>query len=97
MWLPGCLITAELHEVQPSRLHNVVIGLEGRSWQKVYTIPFMALHAADKVDVVSKQVAECLGGKGGGRSGRYQGKAPGITQAQVQDAVERMSLVTAAR
>lgn len=58
-------------------------------------LPIMALHAAEKVHLVSKQVAECLDGKGGGRSGRYQGKAPHITQAQVQDAVKRMSLVTA--
>ena len=54
----------------------------------------MALPAAEKVDLVSKQVAECLGGKGGGRSGRYQGKAPHITQAQVQDAMNRVSQAT---
>ena len=58
---------------------------------------FVALHIAEKVDLVSKQVAECLGGKGGGRAGRYQGKAPHITQAQVQDAVKRMSEATAAK
>ena len=47
--------------------------------------------AADRVDLVSKQVAESLGGKGGGRSGRYQGKAAKITQAQVQQAMQTMT------
>jgi len=47
--------------------------------------------AADRMDLVSKQVAESLGGKGGGRSGRYQGKAEQITQAQVQEAMQRMT------
>ena len=56
----------------------------------------MALHVAEKVGLVSKKVAECLGGKGGGRAGRYQGKAPHITQAQVQEAAKRMSQATAA-
>jgi alanyl-tRNA synthetase len=46
---------------------------------------------ADRVDLVSKEVAESLGGKGGGRSGRYQGKAEQITQAQVQEALQRMT------
>lgn len=54
--------------------------------------PSMALSDAENVDLVSKQVAECLGGKGGGRSGRYQGKAPQITQAQVRQAVIRMKI-----
>ena len=52
--------------------------------------------AADRMDLVSKQVAESLGGKGGGRSGRYQGKAEQITQAQVQKAMQRMTASFAA-
>lgn len=48
------------------------------------------VYDAEKVDTVSKQVAECLGGKGGGRSGRYQGKAAQITRAQVQEAMKIM-------
>ena len=52
----------------------------------------MALSNAEKVDLVSKQVAGCLGGKGGGRSGRYQGKAPQITHAQVREAMTRMKI-----
>ncbi len=52
--------------------------------------------AADRVDLVSKQIAESLGGKGGGRSGRYQGKAEQITQAQVQEAMQRMTASIAA-
>ena len=49
---------------------------------------------ADWVELVSKQVAESLGGKGGGRSGRYQGKAAEITQAQVEEAIQKMSAST---
>ena len=48
----------------------------------------------ERVDLVSTQVGECLGGKGGGRSGRYQGKAPELTQTQVQAAVKHMTAVT---
>lgn len=77
-------------------LLSVRKAVQCRFWQSENTIPFKALHVAEKVDLVSKQVAECLGGKGGGRSGRYQGKAPHITQAQVQDAMKRMSQAIAA-
>ena len=45
---------------------------------------------ADKVDAVSKGIAESLGAKGGGRSGRYQGKAPHITQQQIAQAEKHM-------
>lgn len=76
-------------------LHKFILG--GADCAIVTTQSSMALHVAEKVDLVSKQVAECLGGKGGGRAGRYQGKAPHITQAEVQDAMKRMSQATAAR
>ena len=54
--------------------------------------------AADKVDLVSKQVADAFGGKGGGRSGRYQGKAATLTQTQIKQAMQKMTVsVTAAQ
>lgn len=45
---------------------------------------------ADSVNQVGKEVAAALGAKGGGRAGRFQGKAAHITQAQVQSAMQHI-------
>lgn len=90
------LVAASALEKAPSCLLLLVAPTDTDPNRKDRTGVFLLAGPADQVDLVSKQVAESLGGKGGGRSGRYQGKAEQISQAQVQQAMQRMTASIAA-
>lgn len=85
------LVAASALDKAPSCLLLLVAPTDTDPNRKEQNGLFLLAGPADRVDLVSKQVAESLGGKGGGRSGRYQGKAEQITQAQVQQAMQRMT------
>ncbi|KAL3152409.1 Alanyl-tRNA editing protein Aarsd1 [Trebouxia sp. C0010 RCD-2024] len=86
------LVAGAALEKEPESVLLLVSPTDVQNGRRGQAGVFLLAGPSENVDLVSKQVAECLGGKGGGRSGRYQGKAPQITQAQVRQAVIRMKI-----
>lgn len=92
------LVAASALEKQPDALLLLVAPTDAPTSPKGQTGIFLLAGPADKVELVSKTVADAFGGKGGGRSGRYQGKAATLTQAQIKEAMQKMTAsVTAAQ
>ena len=58
-------------------MHFTVCLLQWCLWYEAVRVPM----PADRVKAVGPKVAALLGGRGGGRPGRYQGKATAIEKA----------------